>query len=99
MLFYILECKDSVFFWIYLNSGVVFSEFDWLLTKKNKCIRNSDTFTLEMRSVPDSNGCGRFCRPLTKPLIQPTISHLRLQRYMFFLYLQNFFCRKVPSDE
>ena len=25
------------------------------------------------RCVPDSNGCTRFCRPLTKPLIQRTM--------------------------
>ena len=26
------------------------------------------------RSVADSNRCSWFCRPVTKPLIQPTIS-------------------------
>ena len=26
-----------------------------------------------MRSVADSNRCSWFCRPVTKPLIQPTI--------------------------
>lgn len=26
-----------------------------------------------LRCVPDSNGCKRFCRPVTKPLIQRTV--------------------------
>ena len=37
------------------------------------------------RCLADSNRRRRFCRPLTKPLIQGTILDLRLQRYVIFL--------------
>ena len=36
-----------------------------IITPKQKYFR--------VRSVADSNRCGWFCRPETKPLIQPTI--------------------------
>ena len=56
-----------------------------------------------LRSVPDSNGCRRFCRPLTKPLIQPTLSSLTIivqtvpfpdcdcKVKYFFLFTHNFY--------
>ena len=53
-----------------------------------------------LRFLADSNRRTRFCRPLTKPLIQGTnistfslasfVSRLRLQRYDYFLNLQAF---------
>ena len=55
---------------------------------------------LPLRFLADSNRRTRFCRPLTKPLIQGTnistfslasfVSRLRLQRYDYFLNLQAF---------
>ena len=53
-----------------------------------------------LRFLADSNRRTRFCRPLTKPLIQGTkflffslasfVSRLRLQRYDYFLNPQAF---------
>ena len=57
------------------------------------------------RFLADSNRRTRFCRPLTKPLIQGTnisffslasfVSRLRLQRYDYFLNLQAFDRKKL----
>ena len=55
--------------------------------------RNSKCY---LRFLADSNRRTRFCRPLTKPLIQGTlllsifVSRLRLQRYDIFFNLQIF---------
>ena len=38
-----------------------------------------------LRCLADSNRRRRFCRPLTKPLIQGTILSKRMQRYYFSL--------------
>ena len=56
---------------------------------------------LPLRFLADSNRRTRFCRPLTKPLIQGTnvfnflwpivVSRLRLQRYNYFLNPQVLF--------
>ena len=52
---------------------------------------------LPLRFLADSNRRTRFCRPLTKPLIQGTkntlqrvVSRLRMQRYNYFLNYQTF---------
>ena len=37
------------------------------------------------RSLADSNRCTRFCRPVTKPLIQATLCDFALQIYCCFL--------------
>ena len=53
-------------------------------------------FEVMRRFLADSNRRTRFCRPLTKPLIQGTlllaifVSRLRLQRYDIFFNLQIF---------
>ena len=44
--------------------------FELLANKKSKIHRNEPC---PLRCVPDSNGCKRFCRPVTKPLIHRTI--------------------------
>ena len=55
-----------------------------------------DDLTVVLRFLADSNRRTRFCRPLTKPLIQGTlslaifVSRLRLQRYDIFFNLQIF---------
>ncbi|GEM_PF-2624965 len=54
-------------------------------------------FAFCLRCVAESNRLGWFCRPETKPFIQRTslhlqlISHLRVQRYVFFMYYANYF--------
>ena len=67
-----------------------------LYYKKNSEISHSDISESSLRFLADSNRRTRFCRPLTKPLIQGTlslaifVSRLRLQRYDIFFNLQIF---------
>ena len=47
-----------------------------------------------LRWLADSNRRKRFCRPVTKPLIQTTVGgipcRIQVQNYNIFLYLQMF---------
>ena len=56
-----------------------------------KSLSTSDFF---WRPVAESNRSKRFCRPLTKSLIQPAKNELsfekRVQNYCFFLNYANF---------
>ena len=49
-----------------------------------------DVIRILWRFLADSNRRARFCRPLTKPLIQGTLSFsFAMQRYTFFLICKN----------
>ena len=43
------------------------------------------------RSLADSNRCARFCRPVTKPLIQATVSVLATAKLVLFCELCKIF--------
>ena len=67
---------------------------------KNRKLFKTSVLKSFLRFLADPNRRTRFCRPLTKPLIQGTsisfffaasfVSRLRLQRYDYFLNLQAF---------
>ena len=65
-------------------------------TKKPRSVHYKQLRGFPLRFLADSNRRTRFCRPLTKPLIQGTlslaifVSRLRLQRYDIFFNLQIF---------
>ena len=66
----------------------------WLSIKRKILITTPvqvvDVIRILWRFLADSNRRARFCRPLTKPLIQGTLSFsFAMQRYTFFLICKN----------